>query len=173
MYYDAQRQLIIIVHWVYVSATIHADGSLGMKMKVAVDLHTLGGHKATIGRSLKGSAEALRLDFWRPGDSRDEVEQEMSIGYAGIFERMTLGSEVLEALRRPQLTASRPIDGLAMLKLEWADLIEPADVPGSRLVPLTKLLQAAAAGERYDLILGTKTNGPPWRYAGAPRSRGT
>ena len=69
----------------------------------------------------------------------------MSIGYAGIFERMTLGSEVLEALRRPQLTASRPIYGLAMLKLEWADLIEPADVPGSRLVPLTKLLQAAAA----------------------------
>jgi hypothetical protein len=23
LYYDAQRQLIIIVHWVYVSATIH------------------------------------------------------------------------------------------------------------------------------------------------------
>ena len=93
----------------------------------------------------RDTLKALRLDFWRPGDSRDEVEQEMSIGYAGIFERMTLGSEVLEALRRPQLTASRPIDGLAMLKLEWADLIEPTEVPGSRLVPLTKLLQAAAA----------------------------
>ena len=32
-----------------------------------------------------------------------------------------------------------------MLKIEWAELIEPDDLPGGRLVPLTKLLQAAAA----------------------------
>jgi hypothetical protein len=93
----------------------------------------------------RDTLKALRLDFWRPGDSRDEAEEEMSIGYVGIFERMTLGTEVLKALRRPQLTASRPVDGLSMLKLEWADLIEPDDLPGGRLVPLKKLLQAAAA----------------------------
>jgi hypothetical protein len=89
--------------------------------------------------------KSLRLDFWRPGDARDEVEEEMSIGYAGIFERMTLGTEILEALRRSQLTASRPVDGLAMLKVDWTDLIEPDDLPGGMLVPLTKLLRAAAA----------------------------
>jgi hypothetical protein len=93
----------------------------------------------------RDTLKALRLDFWRPGDSRDEVEAEMSIGYAGIFERMTLGTEVLKALRRPQVTASRPVDGLAMLKLEWADLMEPDDLPGGRLIPLKKLLQAVAA----------------------------
>lgn len=89
--------------------------------------------------------KSLRLDFWRPGDAQDEVDEEMSLGYAGIFERMTLGTEALNALRRPQLTASRPIDGLALLKIDWPDLIEPDDLPGGRLVPLTKLLRAAAA----------------------------
>lgn len=93
----------------------------------------------------RDTLKSLRLDFWRPGDSRDEIEEEMSIGYAGIFERMTLGTEILEAARRPQLTASRPVDGLAKLKLEWADLIEPDDLPGGRLMPLTKLLRATAA----------------------------
>lgn len=88
--------------------------------------------------------KSLRLDFWRPGDAQDEVEEEMSIGYAGIFERMTLGTEVLHAVRRPQLTAARPVDGLAMMKIDWADLVEP-DVPGGMLIPLTKLLRAAAA----------------------------
>jgi hypothetical protein len=97
-------------------------------------------------RSLtRETLKSLRLDFWRPGDSRDEIEEEMSIGYAGIFERMTLGTEALNAFRRPQLTAARPVDGLTMLKIEWPDLIEPDDAPGGRLVPLTKLLRAAAA----------------------------
>ena len=93
----------------------------------------------------RDTLKSLRLDFWRPGDSRNEVEEEMSIGYAGIFERMTLGTEVLKAMRRPQLTAARPVDGLAMLKIDWADLVEPDDVPGAGFVPLTKLLRAAAA----------------------------
>jgi hypothetical protein len=89
--------------------------------------------------------KSLRLDFWRPGDAQDEVEEEMSIGYAGIFERMTLGTEVLNAVRRPQLTAARPVDGLAMMKIDWTNLVEPDDGPAGRLVPLSKLLRSAAA----------------------------
>ncbi|MFM8633854.1 MAG: hypothetical protein ACKOEX_03430 [Planctomycetia bacterium] len=89
--------------------------------------------------------KSLRLDFWRPGDARRESEDEMSIGYAGIFERMALGTEIVHAIARPAETAARPADGFAAMKLDWADLVEPADGPNARFVPLVKLLRALAA----------------------------
>lgn len=96
------------------------------------------------GSLTREALKSLRLDFWRPGDDLDEVEEEMNIGYAGIFERMTLGTELMEALQRPALTAARPLVGLAALELEWGELVEPKDVAGARFMPLATVLRAAA-----------------------------
>lgn len=99
--------------------------------------------KAGAGSMTHDTLKSLRLDFWRPGD-REEGEEAVSIGYAGIFERMTLGTLVLDALRRPKLTAARPLDGLAAVKLAWRDLVEPDDTPAARFAPLVKMLRAIA-----------------------------
>jgi len=88
--------------------------------------------------------ESLQLNFWRPGDDRDEVEEEMHVGYVGMLERMTLGGKLLEALGRPQTVQSRPVAGLADLGLSWADLVA-LEAKGGDLVPLTKVVLAAAA----------------------------
>jgi hypothetical protein len=110
---------------------------------------------ATFAKNLPPAAEmdhaleSLRLDFWRPGDDRDEVEEEMSVGYAGMFERMTLGGKLLESLGRPQVVKSRPVAGLADLGLSWTDLVVPdengAAVRGDDLVPLSRVVLAVAA----------------------------
>jgi hypothetical protein len=95
------------------------------------------------------AVESLRLDFWRPGDDRDEIDEEMSVGYAGMFERITLGGKLLESLGRPQVVKSRPVAGLADLGLSWTDLVVPdkdgAAVRGGDLVPLSKVVSAVAA----------------------------
>lgn len=102
------------------------------------------------GIHIEHALEALRLDFWRPGDDRDEVEEEFRVGHRGMFERMTLGSRLLEAVGRPGLTKARPGPGLESLGLKWSDLLEP-DVGGSgmaSLLPLeTALLKLAALPE--------------------------
>jgi len=102
------------------------------------------------GAEMEHAAEALRLDFWRPGDDRDETDQEMHVGYAGMLERMTLGGKLLEALGRPQTVKSRPVAGLADLGLSWADLVVPDAKEGGvdrggDLIPLAKVVLAAAA----------------------------
>jgi len=89
--------------------------------------------------------KSLRLDFWRPGDNKGEDEEEMSIGYAGLFERTSLGTEMLEAIQRPQLIRSNPVDGLSLLKMDWSDLIEPIDVSAPRFVPLANFLRKVAS----------------------------
>ncbi len=99
---------------------------------------------------MEHAAEALQLDFWRPGDDRDEIDQEMHVGYAGMLERMTLGGKLLEALGRPQTVKSRPVAGLADLGLSWADLVVPEAKGGGvdrggDLIPLAKVVLAAAA----------------------------
>lgn len=98
---------------------------------------------------MEHALESLRLDFWRPGDDRDEVEEEMSVGYAGMLERMTLGGKLLEATGRPQLLKSRPVAGIADLGLSWQDLLSPdgnnAAARGGDLVPLAKVVTAVAA----------------------------
>jgi len=111
---------------------------------------------ATFARNLPPAAEmehaieSLQLNFWRPGDSRDEVEEEMHVGYTGMFERMTLGGKLLEALGRPQTVHSRPVAGLEDLGLSWADLVVPEAKEGGvdrggDLIPLAKVVLAAAA----------------------------
>ena len=110
---------------------------------------------ATFARNLPPASEmdhaleSLRLDFWRPGDDRDEADEELNVGYAGMFERMTLGGKILEALGRPQVVKSRPVDGLADLGLEWSDLLVPdkdgGATRGDDLIPLAKVVRAVAA----------------------------
>jgi hypothetical protein len=98
------------------------------------------------GAHMEYALEALRLDFWRPGDARDEVEEEMSVGYAGMLERMTLGSRILEAAGRPLATKSRPVSGLEALGLKWSDLLEPDAGGGmASLLPLETVLRKLAA----------------------------
>ena len=101
------------------------------------------------GSEMDHALESLRLDFWRPGDDSDEVDEEMNVGYAGMFERMSLGGKLLEALGRPQVVKSRPIAGLEDLGLAWSDLIVPDKngeaTRGGDLIPLAKVVRAVAA----------------------------
>jgi len=101
------------------------------------------------GSEMDHALESLRLDFWRPGDDSDEVDEELNVGYAGMLERMTLGGRLLEALGRPQLVKSRPVAGFADLGLSWQDLVVPdkdgAAIRGGDLIPLAKVVRAVAA----------------------------
>ena len=98
---------------------------------------------------MEHALKTLRLDFWRPGDDRSEAGEEMSVGSAGMFERMKLGGKVLEAVARPRLVASRPVAALADLGLSWSDLLVPPRAAGAdrggELVPLASVLKALAA----------------------------
>jgi hypothetical protein len=98
------------------------------------------------GVHMEHALECLRLDFWRPGDDRDEIEEEISVGYAGMLERMTLGSRLLEAAGRPGLVKSRPGLGFDALGITWSDLLEPDAGGGmASLVPLEKVIRKLAA----------------------------
>lgn len=103
----------------------------------------------TPGSEMEHALESLRLDFWRPGDDRDEAEEEMNVGYAGMFERMTLGGKLVEALARPRSVNSRPVAGLADLGVAWSDLSadpsKPAVPAGMELEPLAKVVRALDA----------------------------
>jgi hypothetical protein len=103
----------------------------------------------TPGSEMEHALESLRLDFWRPGDDQDEVEEEMSVGYAGLFERMALGGKLVEALARPRAVNSRPAAGLADLGIDWSDLTadpsKPAMPAGKELEPLAKVVRAIDA----------------------------
>jgi len=105
---------------------------------------TPAGRRRAGGDETEETLESLRLDFWRPGDAVDRSEDEMTIGYAGIFERMTLGALLNEALDRPALTKSDPVAGLALVKLGAGDLMEPEDGAAGRFAPVEKLLVALA-----------------------------
>jgi hypothetical protein len=95
---------------------------------------------------MEHAREALRLDFWSPGDDRDAVDEEMSVGFAGMFERNTLGSRLLEAVGRPRLANSRSTLGLKQLGLRWSDLLEPdAGEAAASLLPLETVLRKLAA----------------------------
>jgi hypothetical protein len=95
--------------------------------------------------------QSLRLDFWRPGDARNDSGRQASIGFRGMFERMALGSRLLDDLGRPAINASRPATGLERLGLSWdeASLLGPdlGDDPfipdWTSLRPLQAVLRAA------------------------------
>lgn len=97
------------------------------------------------GAGLEFALESLRLDFWRPGDARPDRDEEMSVGFAGMFERMTLGGRINEAIGRSRLLKARPGDGLEQLGLSWSELLEHDDAgtPNS-LVPLETALRKLA-----------------------------
>ena len=104
------------------------------------------------GSAMEQALRTLRLDFWRPGDARDEVEEEMSVGFAGMFERMALGARLIEAAGTPGRDAADPGAGLRMLGLTWSDLLEPEEATapargdaGISLLPLQKVIGAIAA----------------------------
>jgi hypothetical protein len=99
------------------------------------------------GAGLEQAILALRLDFWIPGDDRaTEHGREIQGGFAGLFERTTLGSRLLEALGRPRLDGSQPANGFERLGLAWSDLLEPDAGEGTRsLLPLEKVIGAIDA----------------------------
>jgi hypothetical protein len=102
------------------------------------------GRDADSGDETDETLESLRLDFWRPGAAGNEPGDEMTLGYAGIFERMKLAALVNEAVGRPTITKSNPTAGLALLGLKPSDLDETDDSPRGRFAPLVSVLNAAA-----------------------------
>jgi hypothetical protein len=99
----------------------------------------------TPGSDMEVALESLRLDFWLPAAAAAAAEQEMSVGYRGMFERMTLGSRVLEAAGWPVATKSNPAAALERMGLTWDTLLEPAGGGGPSLLPLEKVLGTIAA----------------------------
>lgn len=89
---------------------------------------------------LEERLQSLRLDFWRPGDDREPALEQASIGFRGMFERMTLGGRLMDAAARPALNASQPGAGLDRLGLGWGDegidplLLDP-DVGADPTIP--------------------------------------
>lgn len=81
--------------------------------------------------ALEQVLQSLRLDFWRPGDADLDRADQASIGFRGMFERMTLGARLLDDASRPGLNASTPEAGLERLGLGWGeqgidkDMLEP------------------------------------------------
>lgn len=101
------------------------------------------------GSRVEETLECLRLDFWRPGDERDTGERPTSVGFAGMFERMTLGGRLAAIAGWPAKAAVRPADGLRALGLAWSDLVEPASATRltagrSSLMPLAVVLRRAS-----------------------------
>ena len=107
------------------------------------------------GSDMEVALESLRLDFWLPA-AAGAAEQEMSVGYRGMFERMTLGSRVLEAAGWPATTKSNPAAALERMGLKWDDLLEPGGGGGPSLLPLEKVLGTIAGlkdpGARATLV---------------------
>ena len=114
------------------------------------DPHAVFSKESVPGAQTEYALESLRLDFWRPGDERNEFDEEMQVGHAGLFESMSLGTKVLEAFGRPRLTKSMPADGLDQLGLSWRDLLEP--VVATRLEPV---ITAGADGEIDRTVLSS------------------
>jgi len=98
---------------------------------------------AVPGAGMEQTLQALRLDFWRPGDDQPDGDQQMNIGFAGMFERMALGGRLLDDVGRMQSGGQNPDAGLARLDLSWPDLLEPeTEDTAPSLLPLAKLLGA-------------------------------
>jgi len=95
---------------------------------------------------MEQALESLRLDFWRPQVGRGGEGTEMSVGHAGMFERIASGSRLIEAVGRPGRTNAKPLAALDDLGLKWSDLLDPdgADAAGS-LLPLETVLKKLAA----------------------------
>jgi hypothetical protein len=101
--------------------------------------------------------ESLRLDFWRPRVGGRGEGTEMSVGYAGMFERIAIGSRLIEAAGRTAGANAQPLAAIEGLGLTWSDLLDPAgaDAVGSLLpleTVLTKLAMLPKGADRSRLF---------------------
>lgn len=71
--------------------------------------------------------QSLRLDFWRPGDDRDNEPAQMMVGSSGLLPRRVLGTALIESASRGVMTRARPTAGLARLGLSWEELLDDPD----------------------------------------------
>lgn len=69
--------------------------------------------------------ESLELDFWHRGDAKNPAIASISIGYAGLFERVVLGGRLVEVVGRTGVSKARPTQGFARIGLKWRDLLDP------------------------------------------------
>ncbi len=103
--------------------------------------------------------ECLRLDFYHPGDEDHDDFQEVSVVHSGLFERLTLGSRLLEATSRAALTQAEYVQGVRDLGVRWQDFLEPEKENwegGAGLVPVEMfaktLAQVDSVAERERLV---------------------
>ena len=103
--------------------------------------------------------ECLRLDFYHPGDADHDDFQEVSVVHSGLFERLTLGSRLLEATSRAALTQAKYVQGVRDLGVRWQDFLEPEKENwegGAGLVPVEMfaktLADVASVAERESLV---------------------
>lgn len=103
--------------------------------------------------------ECLRLDFYHPGDADHDDFQEVSVVHSGLFERLTLGSRLLEATSRAALTQAKYVQGVRDLGVRWQDFLEPEKENwegGAGLVPVEMFAKALAkvesVAERESLV---------------------
>jgi hypothetical protein len=103
--------------------------------------------------------ECLRLDFYHPGDADHDDFQEVNVVHSGLFERLTLGSRLLEATSRAALTQARYVQGVRDLGVRWQDFLEPEKENwegGAGLVPVEMfaktLAKVESVAERESLV---------------------
>ena len=103
--------------------------------------------------------ECLRLDFYHPGDADHDDFQEVSVVHSGLFERLTLGSRLLEATSRAALTQAKYVQGVRDLGVRWQDFLEPEKENwegGAGLVPVEMfaktLAKVESVAERESLV---------------------
>ena len=71
--------------------------------------------------------ECLRLDFYHPGDGIGDTADDVQLAHAGMFEQLALGSRLLEAASRAELTRAEHIQGVRQLGVQWQDFLEPEE----------------------------------------------
>ena len=94
--------------------------------------------------------ECLRLDFYHPGDAVHDDFQEVSVVHSGLFERLTLGSRLLEATSRAALTQAKYVQGVRDLGVRWQYFLEPEKENwegGAGLVPVEMFAKTLAKVE--------------------------
>ena len=105
--------------------------------------------------------ECLRLDFYHPGDGIGDSGDEVQLAHAGMFEQLALGSRLLEAASRAELTRAEHIQGVRQLGVQWQDFLEPEEKGeawqgGAGLAPVelfaTTLAKVEDPAERETLV---------------------
>ena len=103
--------------------------------------------------------ECLRLDFYHPGDADHDDFQEVNVVHSGLFERLTLGSRLLEATSRAAITQAKYVQGVRNLGVRWQYFLEPEKENwegGAGLVPVEMfaktLAKVESVAERESLV---------------------